>query len=533
MVGLVAGRIASAFAALSHLAAGLGEGRRVSQPALHIQEAEQVATAMDRAAVLLEERASTLKESEERFKALADNMVQLTWMADQHRQIMWFNRRWYDYTGDRDNELVDGRWQRYLHPDHERRTQDKFEQHLLSGETWEDTYPLRGRHAEYRWFLSSALPLRDRAGRITHWFGTHTDITPQRDTQQALHEAHVRKDEFIAILAHELCNPLAPVRTAVEIMQRAAPQDPQLARACRVIERQVTHMARLIDDLLDVARIANGKLALHLKTCDVATITRHTAEDYQLSMESAGLGFDIHTPEQPVWVQGDAVRLAQMMGNLLNNATRFTEREGRVEVLVTTDTHLQQAVVQMLDNGVGISAELMQRLFDPFSQAAQDLARSKGGLGLGLALTKGLVELHGGSLSVDSAGLGQGALFTLRLALATTAPPTWPLSPAAHPHRALRVLVIEDNQDAARTMGELLSLLGHEVQVAFDGDSGLSAAQRFAPEVVVSDIGLPGATDGYAVARQLRASEQLRSVVLIALSGYTDETARQRARGRP
>lgn len=522
--------IAGTFQALSRMASALGAGHKMQEPALPIREARQVAADMGRAAVLLEEREATRKDSEARFKALADDMAQLAWMADRHGQILWFNQRWYDYTGAQPVDLEHDLWQEYLHADDLERAQATFKEHLRSGQPFEDTYRFKGRHGEYRWFLSNALPLRDHAGRITNWFGTHTDITPQLDTQQALQEADVRKDEFIATLAHELRNPLAPVRTAVEILKRSGPSDARLDHACKVIERQVTHMARLIDELLDVARIARGRLALDLQPCDLAAIVRETAEDYRLSMEAAGLRFNVQTPTEPVQVRGDALRLAQMVGNLLNNAAHFTEPGGHVQVQVSTDAAADEARIEVIDSGVGIEPDLMRRLFDPFSQATQDLARTKGGLGLGLALTKGLAQLQGGRLSVASAGLGLGSTFTLHLPI-DHGPPLPLASPSAPAvHRPRRVLVIEDNRDAAQTLAELLKLSGNEVHLAFDGETGLREAQRFAPEVVISDIGLPGQTDGYAVARQLRADDSLKHVYLIALSGYADEKSMARAR---
>lgn len=520
--------IAGTFQALSRMASALGAGHKMQEPALPIREARQVAADMGRAAVLLEEREATRKDSEARFKALADNMAQLAWMADRHGQILWFNQRWYDYTGAQPVGLEHDLWQEYLHANDLERAQATFTEHLRSGQPFEDTYRFKGRHGEYRWFLSNALPLRDHAGRITNWFGTHTDITPQLDAQQALQEADVRKDEFIATLAHELRNPLAPVRTAVEILKRNGPSDARLDRACKVIERQVTHMARLIDELLDVARIARGRLALELRPCDLGTVVRETAEDYAPSMEAAGLDFDIQVPAHAVQVCADPLRLAQMVGNLLNNAARFTERGGKVTVRISTDGN--EARMDVIDTGVGIDAELQRRLFGPFSQAAQDLARSKGGLGLGLALTRGLAQLQGGSLSVASPGLGQGSTFTLRLPLDRSEPAPPPANAGRTVHRPRRVLVIEDNRDAAHTLAELLELSGNQVQLALDGDSGLRAAHEFAPEVVISDIGLPGQTDGYAVARQLRADATLKHVYLIALSGYADEHSQARAR---
>jgi PAS domain S-box-containing protein len=364
------------------------------------------------------------------------------------------------------------------------------------------------------------------------------DISAARRSEEALlalndrlREADRRKDEFIGVLAHELRNPLAPVRLAVEILRRTAPAEPRIERVRDVIDRQVTHMSRLIDDLLDVSRIARGKLALRTERCDVASITRQTVEDYRPSLEAAGLTLTVAVPAEPVWVEGDPVRLAQMVGNLLHNAGRFTDQGGSVEVRAAIDVAADMAQVDVADTGCGIDPELLVRLFDPFSQAHQDLARSKGGLGLGLALTKGLAELHGGTIAVWSAGPGRGTTFTVRLPLVdlhdharTPAPPT-----VARGER-LRILIVEDNHDAAETLGDLLLLAGHDVKITYDGASALAAAPGFRPHVVISDIGLPGGLDGYGVARALRADPHHSGVRLIAISGYANEDARRRSR---
>ena len=523
-------RIGEAFRGLSDCAAALGAGREVELPRLHIKEAVEVGAALGCASSLLKERATTLRESEARFKALADNIAQLAWMTDRHGAMRWFNRRWYEYTGASPDDVRSGGWQSFHHPDHLARATAKFRRHVKSGDPWEDTFPLRGRDGTYRWFLSRAFPLRDQSGRIVSWFGTNTDITEQLQAQQALHEADRRKDEFIAILAHELRNPLAPVRTAVEILRRVGAHEPRQDRARDVIDRQVTHMSRLIDDLLDVSRIARGKLALQTERCDLGALARQTAEDYRPSLTAAGLQLRLQVAPQPIWVDGDPVRLAQMIGNLLNNAVRFTDRGGVVEVHAECDTQRRLALVRVVDTGVGIEPELMARLFDPFSQARQDLARSKGGLGLGLALTKGLVELHGGGVAVDSEGSGSGSTFTLRLPLSAGMPAAVRGPEADEPAgKRHRVLVIEDNEDAARSLGELLELSGHEVRLAFDGESGVQLARKFRPDVVISDIGLPGEIDGYGVAQALRAEVELQGAYLIALSGYANEQARRRS----
>lgn len=378
---------------------------------------------------------------------------------------------------------------------------------------------------------------------VTHIAEAHQVGQALQHAAGLLQEGSRRKDEFIAVLAHELRNPLAPVRTAVEVLKRGAGEDPRQQRAREIIERQVGHMSRLVDDLLDVSRICRGTLDLHRERCDVARIASQTAEDYRQSVEAAGLQLVVDAGQAPLWVDGDPVRLAQMVGNLLNNAVRFTPSGGSVQVEVLR--HAAQAQVRVSDTGVGITPQLQARLFAPFSQADQDLARSKGGLGLGLSLTRGLVQLHGGSISAHSAGPDRGSAFILTLPLAQPQPEGPPepeprLGPqpvppaggdpgAGAPEPALRILVIEDNHDAAHTLADLLTLMGHEVRIATEGEAGVAMAREFHPGVVISDIGLPGNMDGYAVGRALRADPQVGGVRLIALSGYADARARARS----
>lgn len=462
---------------------------------------------------------------------VADNIAQLAWMADPEGRIQWFNRRWYAYTGARADTPPQACWQASLHPQHAARVQAELDRCLKAGTPWEDTFPLRAHDGQYRWFLSRAFALRDAKGQVVSWFGTHTDITVELQAQEALREADQRKDEFMAILAHELRNPLAPVRTAVEIVRRIDGLQPAQRRACEVIARQVAHMARLIDDLLDVSRIARGKMALQRERCDFAAIARQTAADYRDTLEAMGLALVIEASPGPIWVDGDPVRLAQMVGNLLGNAIRFTESGGQVRLLIEGDPATHTARVSVIDTGIGIAPEFLPKLFDPFSQAHQDLARSKGGLGLGLALTRGLAQMQGGTVEVRSEGLGHGATFVLTLPMrAAESEERAPTAPTNVSPEALRILVIEDNVDAAQSLADLLSLLGHQVRVAFDGEHGVQAARDERPDVVISDIGLPGAIDGYGVAARLRALPECAGVRLIALSGYVDAQARERAR---
>jgi PAS domain S-box-containing protein len=477
---------------------------------------------------------AALRESEERFRTLADNMSQFAWMADETGSMFWFNRRWFEYTGATLDQTRCRGWECAIHPDHAERVAAKLRSHFDSGEPWEDTFPLRGAGGDYQWFLSRAVPIHDeQSKRIVRWFGTNTEVTAQRNAEEALREADRRKDAFIAVLAHELRNPLAPIRAALEIQRRVGRRDARLERTQSLIERQVSHMARLIDDLLDVSRITHSRLTLKRETCDLGSIALQTAEDYRPTLEKAGLALAVGVGQGPMWTYGDPARLAQAIGNLLQNAGRFTGAGGRVEVRARTDLGVGVAVVEVVDTGIGIDPRLMPRLFDRFAQAEQGLAREKGGLGLGLALTRGLVELHGGRVEVHSDGFGKGSTFRLRLPLCSPCSEAVACAVESAPRgtsTALTILLVEDNRDTAETLGELLRLHGHRIELAFDGEAAIRAALERRPDVVISDIGLPGEPDGYGVARVLRANPALNGILMVALSGYADEEARRRTR---
>jgi PAS domain S-box-containing protein len=341
------------------------------------------------------------------------------------------------------------------------------------------------------------------------------DATAQRRAEDALRDESRRKDDFIAALSHELRNPLAPIRNGLALLARAPPGSEQAARALAVVERQVGHLSRIVDDLLDVTRIARGKISLHREAAELGELVQRTVEDHRPTFDRAGVVLEARLPRETCWVLVDATRVAQVLGNLLGNAAKFTAPGGRVDVTVGSVDGT--GIVTVRDTGVGIAPEVQARLFEPFAQAPQTIARTRGGLGLGLATVKGLVELHGGSVGLASAGPGRGAEFTIRLP-GTSAPPE---RRAEEPPGAARrrVLVIDDNEDAASTLREMLELSGHAVRIALDGPQGVAAARAFRPDLVVCDIGLPG-MDGYAVARALRAEPATRDAYLVALTGY-------------
>jgi signal transduction histidine kinase len=355
---------------------------------------------------------------------------------------------------------------------------------------------------------------------------TIRDVTELKGAIEALRDADRRKDEYLAILSHELRNPLAPIRSAVFLLERADPASEGARRAREVIARQVTHLARMVDDLLDVSRIASGRIELRRVRLDLAELIRRAGDDHAPMFGAAGIALDVELPGGPVDVDGDATRLAQVVGNLLQNSAKFTARGGRVTLsLSTTDA---EAVIRVRDTGVGIAPALIDRVFEPFVQEERTLARSRGGLGLGLPLVKGLAELHGGSAEARS-GDGAGAEITVRLPLATA---TGAGSTADTAEEATaggrRVLVVDDNVDAAAALCDVVAHFGHSVEAVHDGAAAVARARESHPDVVLCDIGLPG-MDGYEVAREIRSDAELQGIRLVAVSGYAQPEDRARA----
>src|SRR6185437_15129499 len=337
------------------------------------------------------------------------------------------------------------------------------------------------------------------------------------------------KDAFLALLGHELRNPLAPIRNAVKLLALQGNDLTVVAQARDIIGRQAEQMTRLVDELLDASRIAQGKVQLKREQLDLAALVRSATGDNRADLETAGLSLSVEVPTVPVWVHGDAARLTQVVGNLLHNAQKFTDAGGRVRVRLAEEEG--QAKLSVEDTGVGIASESLPKLFEVFSQVNATLERSKGGLGLGLSVVKGLVELHGGQVRAASDGPGRGATFTIWVPLDREphpAPPTQETAPRPEGGRR-KVLIIEDGRDAAESLRMLLSLQGFEVAVAHTGPDGVERARRFVPEAVVCDLGLPGMS-GFQVAQALRADPATASAFLVCLSGYGQEQDRRQAR---
>lgn len=370
-------------------------------------------------------------------------------------------------------------------------------------------------------------PLLDADGGVRGVFVQGSDVTSHqraeeelRDLSEDLRRESRRKDEFLATLAHELRNPLAPIRTGLSVLA-LSPSPEQAAHTREVMDRQLRHMVRLIDDLLDIARINSNKIELRSEVADIDELVRSALETSRPAIDAAGHQLFLSLPARPLHVRADPTRISQVISNLLNNAAKYTPDHGRIEVLVEAEA--DDVVVRVSDNGVGIAADALPHVFDLFSQVGRSSDQSQGGLGIGLALVRRIAEMHGGSVDVRSEGPGRGSTFSLRLpAVAVAADDTAGAAATAGPAPAaspMRILVVDDNLDAAETMRHLLELLGHEVAVAHDGPAAVDAVAAFDPQLVFLDIGLPG-FNGYEVARRLRASYGPACPAIVAVTGW-------------
>jgi PAS domain S-box-containing protein len=387
-----------------------------------------------------------------------------------------------------------------------------------------------------KFFLNNLIGIVEN-GRLVRVWGTQLDITEQKRLEDELRRraeeligADRRKDQFLAMLAHELRNPLAPIRNAVELMRQVETMDPTFQPSREMVERQVKHLARLVDDLLDVSRITRGSIRLRKEVVDLGATVQRAVEGARPLIESRAHELTLDLPREPIRLEADATRLEQIVSNLLDNAAKYTMPGGRIWVSAAREG--EEAIVRVRDTGIGVPPDVLDRVFEPFVQQAEgSLARSEGGLGVGLTLVRSLVEMHGGRVEAHSPGLGQGSEFIVhlpaRLPVEAAVPAPQPATAAA-PSRGLKVLVVEDNIDAAESLATLLRLWNHEVTVVHDGRSALDAARDQHPEVVLLDIGLPG-LDGYQVARHLREDVGLDHALLVAMTGYGQPEDRRRS----
>jgi two-component system, chemotaxis family, CheB/CheR fusion protein len=474
----------------------------------------------------MKEIAHALELSNRNFSQLAELVPQFVWTADAKGGFDYFNQRWYDYTGMR---LEDGKgdgWVASVHPDDRERVTEGWAKSVATGEPFEIEYRLRGADGAYKWFLRRAVPLKEN-GKVVKWFGTSTNIDRQKQAQELLREADRQKNDFIAMLAHELRNPLAPILNASYLLGRKAAQDAELHRVQEIIRRQVQHMRKLLDDLLDVARITRDKIKLEKEPVDLRDVVRTAVETSQPMLDAKHHTLKLDTKREALFVEGDQTRLAQIVVNILNNAAKFTPEGGTINLGL--GRFGDQAVITVRDNGVGMTPEMLQRAFELFAQADHSLDRAQGGLGIGLSLVRRIVQLHNGTVEAFSPGLGHGSEFVVRLPLVAAPEKAADAAKAPKTTRApRRILVVDDNVDSAETLGMLLEIENHTVALAHDGLSACATAESFRPDIILLDIGLPQ-MNGYEVAARLRAQPEFSGVTLVAVSGYGQDTDRAKA----
>ncbi len=427
----------------------------------------------------------------------------------------------------RDESTTLDTWRTTLHPD-DRGAVDAALRDAIAGRTPEyraefrTNDPVEGE----RWGLAFGQVERAPDGTPVRLIGLTIDITERKRAELELLDVDRRRSDFIAVLSHELRNPLASIRSSVHLLQRADSNTADARRAKAIIGRQSRHLVRMVDDLLDVTRINSGKIQVQRSRLDFVELTRLAINDHLAFVGARTL--DVDLPEVGIWLDADATRMAQVLGNLISNAIKFTSEGGTIAVKlgVVHDT----MVLEVADDGVGIDKVTLAQLFKPFMQADRSLDRSRGGLGLGLALVKALVEMHGGSVSVWSDGPGRGARFTVQIPVRDPASASLEAQPKPVVHRPRRILVIEDNVDTAVAMARVLTLWKHQVAIAYNGEVGLETAREFAPDVILCDLGLPGKLDGYAVARTLQHDPELAAAYRVALTGYVQPEDRRKAR---
>jgi PAS domain S-box-containing protein len=474
---------------------------------------------------------AAVRESEERYRDLVENANDIIYTHDLSGRLTSWNRAGERVTGYSAQEVQGMNISTLVAPDHLEQARRMIARKVVEGgrTAYElEVFTKDGR----RLTVEISSRLAHQPGKAPYVQGVARDITERKRAEHALKEADRKKDEFLATLAHELRNPLAPIRNALQIL-KMGDDNPALVREMReMMERQVQQMVRLVDDLFDVSRITQGSLELRRERLNLAAVAALALETSRPFIEAAGHHLSIELPPEPVWVEGDDTRLAQVLANLLNNSAKYTPSPGQIGLFV--ERLGDQAFVRVRDNGVGIPAEMLSRVFDMFTQVHSMPTGGQSGLGIGLTLVRKLIDMHGGAVAAHSEGAGKGSEFIIRLPVrapktAEAAPPPARADAPAEGAVSRKVLVVDDNVDSAESLGKMLRLMGNQVRTAHDGPSALEEAAQFIPDLVLLDIGLPG-MDGHEIARRLRLLSGLQEAVLVAQTGWGQDEDRRRSR---
>ncbi len=481
-------------------------------------------------AIQSKEASDKIFQSEQRFRTMANSIPQLAWMANKTGHIFWYNKRWYDYTGHTEEDMVGWGWQKVHHPDYVDKVTRRFKEHIVKGKVWEDTFPLMGDDGQYRWFLSRANPIRDQSGEITQWFGTNTDITKQRDLEASLksainklEETDKRKNEFLAVLGHELRNPLAAIKGSIDILSMDG--ENSLDDYIDILQRSSSTMARLLDDLLDLSRISRNIIVLEKAQINLSDILKSKLAEVEKKCRDKNQQL-VDKIRDGLFVEGDVTRVEQIFSNLVTNAHKFTPEGGRIQIKAWRVA--DKVSVEVADDGIGISEKDIKDIFDPFHQAKSD-SKPSAGLGIGLSLVKNLTELHNGSVSVHSSGENNGTTFRVVLpaiekGVVGSSESTSEM--AASVKDGIKVVLVDDNVDIIQTQSLLFKKLGCTVFTADSADSGINLITNEKPDIAFVDLGLPD-EPGYNVAAKLRGEGFTNK--LVAVSGFGHKEAREKS----
>ena len=470
----------------------------------------------------------SLRESEARFRAVAEASPALTWQVDTHGNAVFINQRFMEMFGMTADMLMPTGWQSIIHPDDASGYVAALQQALRDRSRFQQRVRVKTARGEWRWLKSYALPWFTADDAYAGHVGVSIDITDAVNAEAALVETSRRKDEFLATLAHELRNPLAPISNALALIAR--PDGAKaIPRLLPVINRQVNYMVRLVDDLLEISRISSGKIELRQAPANLAVVLRNAIEASMSLINEKEHKLSVFIPEAPLMVYADAVRLEQVFRNLLNNAARYTRKGG--QIWLTAHQEDEDAVVSVRDNGIGILAGMVPRLFDMFAQERRNGVGTQEGLGIGLNLVARLLQMHGGSVEAMSGGRDRGSEFVVRLPLSEKPARESAAEPgkAIPPPPGIRVLVVDDNHDAAEVLALLLESMGLNAKTVNSGPAALAAIPHYRPNVLLMDIGMPGMS-GYDVARRIREQPEFNGIKLVALTGWGQEEDRRLSR---
>jgi PAS domain S-box-containing protein len=475
----------------------------------------------------LKEVEHELRESEARFRNMADNAPVLIWVHGVGG-CQYVNKEYMRFVGGSLSDVQGMNWTNYIHRD-DLAFVDTYREAFDRHQPIVAQYRFRRADGDYRWLSVAGAPRFRPDGAFLGYVGCSVDITDIKNSEAALREADRRKDDFLAMLGHELRNPLAGIVTGAQVLSMLQ-LDSEAAEMQAVIARQATYMSRIVDDLLDVSRIARGKLRLRHQYANLRQLLQDTVDDYRKSRALDQCELRVNIPDVDLWVWADPARLAQAFSNIIHNGYKFSDGPNVISIELAAHDEHSQAKITVRDRGIGMTPEMLARIFEPFNQADTSLERNRGGLGLGLALTRGLIRLHGGQVTATSEGLGRGSVFTIQLPCVPAPKGGGPPPPPPASSTCERILIIDDRRDALIPLSKMLQMEGHVVVTAQDGRTGVVKATEFMPHVVLCDIGLPGEMNGYEVSRALRDMPETRSTYLVAVTGYGHDEAKRMAR---